>query len=272
MSEYSDTPSREISVPPKLTRVKTSGDLDEYIHLGEHTFLKSEVQYAFGGNLNPGATATSKHRIGNPTPMGLFAFAVSTLLLSLINAGSRKVHNPGVVLGTALFHAGVVEIIAGVWELVLENTFGATVFTTFGGFWMSYAVITMDGFNIASAYEKESDLHNALGLYLVVWALVSLFFTMCCLRSTVAMFSLLLFLTLTFIMLASSNFTAANGSVTTSGHLGTAGGIFGCISAMCGFYMAMAGILNYENSWIDVKPLFMPGAIRPPSEDKPKEA
>lgn len=242
---------------------------EEYVFLSGKKYLKDELMYAFGGHFNPGVQTAPRLKLGNSTPMGLFAFATTTLILSLVNAGSRGVDNYNVMLGCAVFYGGVVQLIAGVWELIVENTFGATVFTAFGGFWLSFAVITMDGFNITSSYSDPSELANALGLFFLVWALVTIFFTLMTLRSTVAMFLLFLSLAVTFILLASAQFTAANGSATVSGHLGTAAGVFGCWTAMCSYYNGLAGILTKENSWINIRPLYMPGAIRPkPSKQK----
>lgn len=256
----------------KLTRVTTSGEQNEYLHLGDHTFLRSDVMYAFGGNFNPGASIVPKLKLGNSSPMGLFAFGTTTLILSFINSGARGVSNPGVMLGCALFYGGVVQIIAGIWELIIENTFGATVFTTYGGFWLSYAVICLNGFDVRSSYTSSAELNNALGLYLISWALVTFLFTVCTLRSTVAMFSLFVGLTMTFILLAANSFTKASGSSNATA-IGHAAGVFGCITAVFAFYNAMAGLLHWENSWITVRPIYMPGAIRPPSSgSKVKEA
>ncbi|GMM49340.1 Ady2 protein [Starmerella bacillaris] len=255
----------------KLTRITTSGKQGEYVHLGDNTFLKSDMMYAFGGDFNPGAHVAPKLRLGNSSPMGLFAFATTTLILSFINAGTRNVHNSNIVLGCAVFYGGVLQIIAGIWELIVENTFGATVFASYGGFWLSYACISINAFDIAGSYESDAEFANAVGLYLLAWALVTAMFTMCTLRSTVAMFSLLFFLTLTFILLAGAQFSSANGSSAATS-LSTAAGVIGCITAAFAYYNAMAGLLNWENSWISVRPIYMPGAIRPPSYSKSKEA
>lgn len=244
---------------------------EDYVFLGGKKYLKSELMYAFGGTFNPGVSVAPHLKLGNSTPMGLFSFATTTLILSFINAGSRGVAQYGVMLGCALFYGGVVQIIAGIWELIIENTFGATVFTAYGGFWLSFGVITMDGFNIASSYTDPKEFDNALGLYFTAWGIVTMFFTLMTLRSTVAMFLLLFSLTLTFLLLAGSKFVAANGNVHVSGQLGIAAGVIGCWTAMCAYYNGLAGLLSKENSWINVRPIFMPGAIRPEAfQRKPK--
>lgn len=58
---------------------------------------------------------------------GLFAFALTTLVLSLYNVQARHVAVPNVVVGLAVAMGGTAQILAGQWEFVAGNTFGATV-------------------------------------------------------------------------------------------------------------------------------------------------
>lgn len=266
-----DAPPARHDSTIEISKVHTSGGQGEYVHLGGKTYLKSDLLFAFGGEFNPGVHKLPRLALGNSTPMGLFSFATTTIILSFINAHARGISNSSIMLGAALFYGGCVQIVAGIWELVMENTFGATVFTAYGGFWLSFGVIKMNGFNIANSYSDAADLANAMGLFFVGWALVTFFFLMCTLRSTVAMFSLMLFLMLTFIMLASSEFASANGSASASNHLGITAGVFGCITAMIAYYNAMAGLLSKENGYVRLRPIYMPGAIRP-DDPKLKEA
>lgn len=60
------------------------------------------------------------------TNSGLFAFASTTLVLSLYNAKARHVTTPNVVVGMALFYGGLAQFLAGMWEFAVGNTFGAT--------------------------------------------------------------------------------------------------------------------------------------------------
>lgn len=244
---------------------------DEYVFLEGKKYLKSELSYAFGGTFNPGVAVRPHLKLGNSTPMGLFAFATTTLIQSLYNAHARGVTNRSAMLGVALFYGGVVQIVAGVWELIMENSFGATVFTGYGGFWMSFAVLTMGGFDIESSYSSPAEFDNALGLFFLAWAVVTLFFTMMTVRSTVAMFILLLTSCVDYMLLAGSNFVMANGNEKVGDHLLVAAGVMGCFVAMAAFYNGLAGLLTRENSWINVHPVFMPGAIHP-EELKAKEA
>lgn len=245
---------------------------EDYVFLGGKKHLKSDLLYAFGGDFNPGAHLAPRLKLGNASPMGLFAFGTTTFILSLINAGARGVSGDSIVVGSALFYGGMIQTIAGIWELIVENTWGATVFSAYGGYWMSFGVIHMDGFNVASAYTDESEFNNAMGLFLTVWALVTALFTTTLLRSTVAMFSLLLSVTLTYCMLAGQRYSLANGNYNTADHLQIAGGVFGCLASMLAYYNGLAGLMNKENCWISIRPIYMPGAIRPDPNNKPEKA
>lgn len=57
---------------------------------------------------------------------GLFAFASTTLVLSLYNVQARHITVPNVIVGMALFYGGLAQFLAGMWEFVAGNTFGAT--------------------------------------------------------------------------------------------------------------------------------------------------
>ena len=57
---------------------------------------------------------------------GLFSFASTTFILSLINCQARGVSTPNVVVGMALGVGGLAQFLAGMWEFAAGNTFGAT--------------------------------------------------------------------------------------------------------------------------------------------------
>ena len=61
--------------------------------------------------------------IADPAPLGLAAFAMTTLILSLANT---KTWPAGVssALSLALAYGGGAQILAGMWEFKRNNTFG----------------------------------------------------------------------------------------------------------------------------------------------------
>src|SRR6266487_2368895 len=83
----------------------------------------------------PDAASTS---IADPAPLGLAGFALTTFVLSMFNAGLVGKAGEPVVLGLALAYGGGAQLLAGMWEFRKGNTFGATAFSSFGAFWISY--------------------------------------------------------------------------------------------------------------------------------------
>src|SRR5438270_12765219 len=79
--------------------------------------------------------------IGDPAALGLAAFALTTFVLSFFNAGLVSDKGLPVVLGLALAYGGITQLFAGMWEFRNNNTFGATAFSSFGAFWISFFVL-----------------------------------------------------------------------------------------------------------------------------------
>ena len=76
--------------------------------------------------------------IADPAGLGLAAFALTTFLLSLVNAGIMPKAASPIVLAVALTFGGIAQLLAGMWEYRKGNVFGATVFSAYGAFWLSY--------------------------------------------------------------------------------------------------------------------------------------
>lgn len=232
-----------------VQRITTGGVNEEYVYIGRTKFLKSDLYEAFGGTLNPGLSPQSSHRFANPAPLGLSAFALTTFVLSMFNAGAMGIEIPNLIVGSAIFYGGLVQMIAGIWEISVENTFGGTALTSFGGFWMSFGAIYIPWFGILDAYEaKPSDLNNCLGFYLLGWTIFAAGLTICTMKSTIAFFALFLLVTVTFLLLTISKFT--NSEKCTK-----AAGVVGVIVAFIAWYNAFAGVATRENSYVVAHPI-----------------
>src|SRR5664279_3170479 len=79
--------------------------------------------------------------VADPAPLGLAAFALTTFCLSCVNAGLIGKGGDFVVLGLAFAYGGVAQFAAGMWEFKRNNVFGATAFTSYGAFWISFALL-----------------------------------------------------------------------------------------------------------------------------------
>ena len=93
----------------------------------------------------------------NPAPLGLCAFGMTTLLLSLHNVGLTALGSP--ILAMALFYGGIAQVIAGIMEWKKNNMFGMVTFGSFGFFWISFATCC---YSRLLALQKPPSLLNLL--------------------------------------------------------------------------------------------------------------
>lgn len=237
-----------------IGRVEATGAGDELIRLGDKTYYKHELMLAFGGTMNVERYAPyPTHQFANAAALGLASFALTTFVLGLYYAGAMGVKVPNVVVSLTFFYGGIVQFLAGVWELAIGNTFAGTAFASYGPFWFGFGAIFVESFGIADAYADAPEQQaNAIGFMLVGWSIFTFMMALCCLKSTVMLLALFVTLDLTFIILAAANFTG-------KASCQTAGGVMAVISACCGFYNAFAGVATPQNSYITANPIALPG-------------
>jgi succinate-acetate transporter protein len=190
---------------------------------------------------DPVSYARAPTRIANPGPAGLFAFASTTFLLSMYNVNTRGIHTPNVIVGMAIFAGGLVQLLAGMWEFPRGNVFGATAFSLYGAFWMSYATIFIPGSGVLASYSDDKELSNALGLYLIVWFMITVMFILPVIRRHLAFTVLLSCLAVALLLLSIAEFS---GKPTVM----KAGGVFGIITGIVAFYIGVSEILAAEES------------------------
>ena len=112
--------------------------------------------------------------VANPAPLGLSAFALTTFVLSASNAGFifPAVFTGGtVVVGLALFYGGIVQLVAGIQEFRQGNTFGATAFCSYGGFWLALGFTLLPGSGILAALVSTKTLSQGVGTFLLGWTI-----------------------------------------------------------------------------------------------------
>ncbi|EGG09470.1 uncharacterized protein MELLADRAFT_104189 [Melampsora larici-populina 98AG31] len=185
-------------------------------------------------------------KFANPAPLGLSGFAATTFLLSLFNMQSRGITTPNLVVGLAMGYGGLVQLLAGMWEFAAGNTFGATAFSSYGGFWISFGLIFWPQSGILAAYagaDGAAQLDNALGLYLFTWFIFTFIMLVAALRSSLALVTLFFILDVTFLVLALGKFYPEKTQITFTG------GVLGIITAFIAWYIAAANLLTAETSF-----------------------
>lgn len=236
----------------------------EVIYIGNTPVPARDVLQAWGGAMITGLAKKPKIAFGNPSPLGLCAFATTTFLLSMINARARHVSHDSIVMGLAFFYGGMAQFVAGICEFVVNNTFGGTALTSYGAFWLSFGAIQCDAFGIRAGYATSGELFDALGLYLIVWFMFT--FVMCAVtcRSTWGFFSLFFFLDITFLLLAIAHFD--HNGTTINVAINKAGGWFGMLTALIAYYNAYAGLADSTNSFVQFEGAPMPWSVVPEVE------
>jgi succinate-acetate transporter protein len=190
--------------------------------------------------VHPAAAAAS---VADPGPLGLAAFALTTFLLSIVNARWTVGNSAGTAfLGYALAYGGIAQLLAGMWEFRNRNVFGATAFSSYGAFWIGLFI----WIRTAPAVTGHD-----LGWILVAFAIFNLYMLLMATQVNMAVFAVFLTLQLTEIFLAIGNFTSSPGWTQFGGYIGI-------LTALVAWYTSMAGVANGLNGKIRIpvgKPL-----------------
>jgi succinate-acetate transporter protein len=167
--------------------------------------------------------------VADPAPLGLAAFALTTFLLSAENAGWT--HGGSAWLGFALGYGGFVQLLAGMWEFRRQNVFGATAFSTYGGFWIGL------GLYVLLAAGKSKNVANDLGWILLAFAIFNTYMMFWSARINMAVFGVFFTLEATEIILFLGNFSNTTGIIKL-------GGWVGILTALVAWYASASGVVN----------------------------
>jgi succinate-acetate transporter protein len=153
---------------------------------------------------------------GNSAPLGLAAFAVTTFMLSMINAKLMPAEITPVVFGVALMYGGVAQLIAGVIQFRTGNTFTGVLFSTFGAFWLSlFAIVQFFLKDIPAAQHGQ-----ALGLFLYGFGIFTVWIAIASFRTNAVVVVALAGLAATLFVLGAGNYDGSGLTVETGGYMG----------------------------------------------------
>lgn len=183
---------------------------------------------------------------GNSAPLALAAFAVTTFMLSMINANLVNAGTVPVVFGVAFMFGGLTQLIAGIVQFRTGNTFGGVLFSTFGAFWLSF-------FAIAQFFLKDvppAQVGHALGLFLYAFGIFTVWIFVASFRTNAVVVVALAGLAVTFFVLGAGNYGASTGLV-------HAGGYLGLVVAALAAYLSCAELCeaSYHRAVLPVWPL-----------------
>ena len=169
------------------------------------------------------------NQFANPAPLGLIAFAATTWLLSLVNAGIFGAENMPLVLAMALAYGGGAQVVAGILCYFRGNTFATVAFLSYGSFWLSFvAYVHHFGGGAIPAF---------VGWYLLVWGVFTFYMWIASFRHSVALQLIFLTLWVTFFLLAGGDLLGAP-------TLHRLGGYCGLVCAALAAYLSAAEVIN----------------------------
>jgi len=173
-----------------------------------------------------------KDTTGNPAPLGLLGFGMTTVLLNLHNAGFYELNS--MVLAMGICYGGAAQIIAGIMEWKKSNTFAATAFISYGFFWLSLVTLIV----LAKLGWGAPSDETAMAAYLAIWGVFTAVMFVGTLRLNLALQVVFGSLAILFFLLAIGDFTGASAGFK---HATGYEGIFCGLSAM---YAGLAQVLN----------------------------
>jgi succinate-acetate transporter protein len=169
--------------------------------------------------------------IADPAPLGLAAFALTTFLLSAKNAGWTD--GTDAWLGYAFAYGGLIQLLAGMWEFRNRNVFGATAFSTYGGFWIGLALYVQ----LVAGKATASQVDNDLGWILLAFAIFNTYMLLWSTQVNEAVLAVFLTLEITEIVLFIAYFSGSSGTVKLGGYIGV-------LTALTAWYASAAGVIN----------------------------
>jgi succinate-acetate transporter protein len=181
------------------------------------------------------APVVTKPITADPGPLGLGAFALTTFMLSMYNAHLVTQAGLTTVIAVALAYGGLAQLLAGMWEFRTGNTFGATAFSSYGAFWISFFALIQ--FKLIPGTPGSKPYNAAVGLYLIAWGIFTTYMFVASLRTTAAV-------ALVFILLAPTYFLLGIGNANGDANIIKIGGWVGIVTAGAAWYASFAGVVN----------------------------
>ncbi len=184
--------------------------------------------------VQPSTTTAPVSGIADPAPLGLAAFALTTFLLSAANAGWMTKATGSAWLGYALAYGGFGQLLAGMWEFRNRNVFGATAFSTYGGFWIGLGLWAL---LVAPKAPSAGAAAHDIAWILLAFAIFNTYMLIMSTQVNMAVFLVFLTLELTEIILFIGNFAGSSGTVKFGGYVGV-------VTALVAWYASAAGVSN----------------------------
>jgi len=193
-------------------------------------------------------------KLANPAPLGLLGFGMTTVLLNFVH-NARLGPIDSMIIGMGIFYGGLAQIVAGILEYRKGNTFGATAFTSYGLFWLSFVALNWLGVRDVATREVWPFIggatpwtasQEAFAAYFFMWGLFTFVMFFGTLKTNRTLQFVFMSLAVLFFLLAVKSALLAYTSMTASS-LEWFTRLIGVEGVICGFsavYLALAEVLN----------------------------
>ncbi|KAE8318547.1 GPR1/FUN34/yaaH family-domain-containing protein [Aspergillus transmontanensis] len=225
----------------------SSGDISEKhdidtlrpIRTAESVFLpvsRDVFEKLYLSPKHPSVKGDLRKQVGNPTPISLIGFLIAATPNAFITMGIRGSGESGAaILPVFIFFGGMIQILGGIGEWIIGNTFSCALFFTYGTFWIVQGTGLMPLFATGLHYSStgnalegmQTPSYNAtVGFYYIALTILTFVYTICSIRTNICLFAALFLLVITFSLFAATYFQLALGEIALAARLQMAAGAF----------------------------------------------
>ncbi|MEY2342566.1 GPR1/FUN34/YaaH family transporter [Acidithiobacillus sp. IBUN Pt1247-S3] len=162
----------------------------------------------------------------DPIAIGLFGFAVPLFIIGAMFYGLVPMDGLGALLALSFGFGAAEMYVAGAYTFQMPNSYIATVFFTYGSFFLSFAIMGSTG-GLALAMKSAPQF---LEIWFWLMALITLIFFIASLRANIGLVLLFGILCAAFVLMAIS--------------IDAVAGLLFMIVAVIGFYLAAVHVIN----------------------------
>ncbi|KAI9812001.1 MAG: hypothetical protein M1827_004893 [Pycnora praestabilis] len=227
---------RQVQSAPNIVMTP---ELFEKIYLSPQIGVKGDLRATFA----------------NPTPLAILGFLLASSPLSCVFMGWRGSGGNGAAfVGSLIFMGGVLQIIGGLLNFFIGNTFPFVVFSAFGGFWLAFGVESIPFFNAAGAYSSSGtnmlegqaspEFQASFAFWTLFMAVLCFIFMICALRTNVVLVFLLFTLMLAFTFFTGSYWNLALGKTVVAHRLAVGAGGITFVTSLVAWYLFFSQLLE----------------------------
>ncbi|KAE8340823.1 hypothetical protein BDV24DRAFT_164042 [Aspergillus arachidicola] len=192
---------------------------------------------------------------GNPTPLALGGFVVTTTPLSCCLMAWRGAGGNGIVFtGPIIFLGGTLLVITSILEFILGNTFPCVVFGTIGGFWFAFGATQIPAFNAAAPYSTSTtntmeglqspEFLDTYAFLFITMAILVTIYMICATRTNLVYVLIFAALILVFVCLAAAYWCLADGDAVVGSRLIVGAGAALFVASLLGFYLLVVQLFE----------------------------